>query len=434
LYLFATHIPVYFEDERRYVDDSWHADLILARDFFSRHFGEIFVVGPGLPVEIAEGPIRNIVPQHDGITLIPSFDGRLRVRQYWRYGKAQFIRHLTPLAQTARVVHCGVDDALRPVQLTALRLAHRLRRPTVLVGPDMVPWEVLRTRRWRIPPGAFLREHLSAMLWEQSMRRQAARASVCMLKEGLAYDLYARYAANPRMFCHSMHRNSDVISEEALDARLQTLKTDRRLRFVYFGRLVPRKGIADSIRVVARLKDQGTNVFLDIYGEGTQRDELLHLIQALNIESSVHLKGFMSYGPQLLQCISKYDAVLFAPTEEDTPRMAYDAYACGLPLITSDIPFLKTRANSDQASMIFPVGDVQEASRIITQLDRCRDSLAQLSIRARCAGLRHSVESWYGKRTEWTIEAVERHESATRERRFKVVENESSVLQEGGRS
>ncbi len=415
MYLFATHIPIYVEADRRYVDDSWYADIILARDYFSRHFGEIVVIGPNLPAEAAEGQIRSIDPLEDGITLIPSFDGRMRVRQYWRYGKAQFIHQLTPLVKTARVVHCGVDDALRPIQLSALRLAHRLGRPTVLIGPDMVPWEVLRARRGSMRPGTFLREHLAAVLWEQSMRRQAAQATVCMLKEGLAYDLYAGYAANPKKFCHSMHHDSDVISEDILHDRLSTLNTERHLRFVYFGRLVARKGIADSIRIIACLRSRGTIVSLDIYGEGTQRDELLSLIHSLNLASQVHLKGFMSYGPELLKTISQYDAVLFTPTEEDTPRMAYDAYACGLPLITSDIPFLKTRANSDRASILFPVGDIENGSNHIVQLDRSRDSLAELSVRARLAGLHHSVESWYGQRTEWTIEAVERHEAARQE-------------------
>jgi hypothetical protein len=54
MYLMATHIPIYLDGDRKYVGDSWYSDLELGSRFFSPHFGPVEVIGPSLPIELAD--------------------------------------------------------------------------------------------------------------------------------------------------------------------------------------------------------------------------------------------------------------------------------------------------------------------------------------------------------------------------------------------
>lgn len=186
-------------------------------------------------------------------------------------------------------------------------------------------------------------------------------------------------------------------------------RSPRPLRFAYFGRFVERKGLADAIRILAAARRRGVDASYDLIGDGPQRDELKTLAKELGIAESVRFPGSFPYGVALHEKLRTYDAVLFTPTEEDTPRMVYDAFASGLPLITSDIAFLRRRADRDQASVLFEIGAIEEGATRLVELNQDRERLVSLSRKAHEAGRRHSVERWYGQRLAWTVEAVERH-------------------------
>lgn len=62
---------------------------------------------------------------------------------------------------------------------------------------------------------------------------------------------------------------------------------------LYVGRLVKRKGVEYLIKAFARLRKERGNIILIITGRGECRDELELLVENLNVEKSVYLKGFI---------------------------------------------------------------------------------------------------------------------------------------------
>jgi len=410
MYLMATHIPIYLDGGRTYINDSWYSDLELGSRFFSRHFGPIALIGPSLPIELADAMhMREVGPDMPNLSLHPSIDARTRIRRFWPAAARQWQADLAPLLREASVVHASVDDPFRPMQLAAMRAALKANKPTVLIGFDMDIWDLLDDKlrqMGRIEGKLHVARTAGMEFW---MRHCVRRASVAMLKEGLVYDRYAPMAKNPKEFCHSMHSEADVVSEGELDERLTSLASGRPLRFAYFGRFVERKGLADAIRVLAAARGRGVDASYDLIGDGPQRHELETLAKELGIAESVRFPGSFPYGVALHERLRTYDAVLFTPTEEDTPRMVYDAFASGLPLITSDIAFLRRRADRDQASVLFEIGAIEEGATRLVELNQDRERLVSLSRKAHEAGGRHSVERWYGQRLAWTVEAVERH-------------------------
>jgi glycosyltransferase involved in cell wall biosynthesis len=401
MYLIVTHIPIYVDGARAYVDDGWYPDLLLAREFFGPHFGCVHVAGPSRPLSAAAGrKVHEVGADTPGLRLHPSIDARTRARRFWLHARKQWLADIEPLLREALVVHSSVVDPFRPFTLLALLRAAQLDKPTVLVGPDMDPWATLAYQRAQMDSKDALMHYARTFAIDRMTIRCARRAQVTMLKEGAVYDRYAQHAANPKAFCHSMHRAAWVIGSDALDARLATLNEARPLRLVYCGRFVPYKGLVDSLRIVA----QAENVTLDLIGAGEQREELEALVAELGLSDRVRFLGLFPYGAEFLSNLQRYDAVLYTPLQEDTARMVYDAFACGLPLLGTDIPFVKHRAQADGALVVWPVGDIAAGVNAVVQLDRDRDRLRALSQRARAAGLHHSVEHWYGLRAQWTMQ------------------------------
>jgi glycosyltransferase involved in cell wall biosynthesis len=261
---------------------------------------------------------------------------------------------------------------------------------------------------------ANIKGRLYCMIFDQFMRSAARGADLVLLKEGLVYDRYARYGKNAKMFCHSMHTQRDVLDEAQLEKRLETLRRERPLKAVYAGRFVPRKGLRDSIATIAAARRHGVDVEFHLFGSGPEENSLRRQAADLGVEDLVRFQGFVEYGSRFIAQLATYDLLLFLPTEEDTPRMLYDAMAAGLPLVGSRIPFLDHRIKSDQMGVLVDVGDDSTADEHLRQLHEEPERLKLLSRAALAAGKRHSSEEWYQRRAEWTQQAVARHKSNRR--------------------
>jgi glycosyltransferase involved in cell wall biosynthesis len=178
--------------------------------------------------------------------------------------------------------------------------------------------------------------------------------------------------------------------------------------FVYCGRLTSRKGILDSIDIVAKCHELGAPVEFDIIGHGDQFHEIQSRIQSLGMCSSIRLLGRMAYGPELFQKLRTYDGLLFTPLAEDTPRMIFDGYAAGLPLIAYDIDYCVERHAAESATYLLPRGQIDVSAQRLVQLARQPEKLTELSIAAHKAAVYHAADNWYRRRAEWTFEAYEK--------------------------
>ena len=143
-------------------------------------------------------------------------------------------------------------------------------------------------------------------------------------------------------------------------------------------------------------------------GDGVERTGLQQQAEQLGLHKSVRFLGNRVYGKELLSDLGSYDAVLFTPQAEDTPRMIFDGYAAGLPLLGYSLPYVLERELEDGAA-VSSMRDPQSAASLLVTLDSDRDRLAKLAARAREAALYHAADAWYRRRAEWTDEAVRRH-------------------------
>lgn len=410
MYLIVIQVPIYVDGERTFVTTEWRRSLILLRDSFEGRFGELVVLAPSLPASErgAAQSLESFSADADGVRLVASFDARARCREYWTKQRARWKGDLRRHVASADVVHSGMDDVFRPIAFQGHVEAVRQGRPTVFVQDTDIVLQIQDRNR-----DAGARARLSGAAYgfafDRCNRYGVRTADLALLKGGALMERYAGVARNARAFEDTSYALSDVVGEDALERRLGEMQRgDRPLRLVYCGRLIDRKGIDHSLRIVHEAARLGARVSFDVIGDGPDRQALESLTSELGLASRVRFLGSRVYGPGLLSELAEYDALLFTPLGEDTPRMIFDGYAAGLPTIGYGIRYVRDRVETDGAGAHTPAGDVPACALLLAALDSKRGELARLSRQAMEAGRHHAAESWYRRRAEWTIEAVER--------------------------
>ncbi|HEY1922825.1 MAG TPA: glycosyltransferase, partial [Tepidisphaeraceae bacterium] len=355
MYLVPIQVPIYLDGDRKLVTTEWHRSLLLLRDSFAGQYGDIVVAAPSLPAKVAstEQALIDVPANADGLRLFPSFDKRCRARQFWLSERARWKADLSSLAGDAEVVHAGVDDVYRPIAFEGFRAGLRFGKPTVFVQDTD---NVVQQRELFANHGTIQRAKVGAYvrIYERMCRWGVARADLSLLKGQSLIHRYGRYAKNAKEFHDTSFGLADIIPEEQLERRLATLPQPRSLRLVYCGRLTGRKGVDRSLQILAGAKSRGAKIEFDIIGDGAERGKLESLSQSLGISDQVKFLGSVPYDANLLQRLADYDGLLFTPTAEDTPRMIFDGYAAGLPLIAFDINYVRERESQEHATCILP--------------------------------------------------------------------------------
>ena len=410
MYLVTIQVPIYVHGGERLLTTDWRRSLILLRDSFDGRFGRIQVVAPALDARGSHAD-QSLEPMRDSdeIDLYPSFRLDNGLADFWRHDVRTWYRDIAALIPAADVVHGGFCDVYRPLDYIGFLSALRADKPTVFVqDTDQVQQEAELNRGAPLSRRMLGRSY--AEIYERCVRFGVKHASLSLLKGRALHARYGEYAKNAHNFHDTSYFAEEVVPKARLDQRIQSLLSEPRpIRLVYCGRLDARKGVDHSIDAVARARRAGARVTFDIIGDGPERGALEQQAAGLELGGAVRFLGRRMYGPGLLSDLASYDALLFTPLAEDTPRMIFDGYAGGLPLLAYGIEYTREREVEDGAARTVGVLDNVALGELLCTLDRERDQLAKLAVRAHEAALYHSADAWYRRRAEWTYEAAAKY-------------------------
>lgn len=138
----------------------------------------------------------------------------------------------------------------------------------------------------------------------------------------------------------------------------------------YLGRLTEEKGLRTLLHALAELRSLAWR--LVVVGRGIFEQEFLQVARSLNLESRVHIVGFVPH-PEAPRHLSAFD-LLVLPSEsrpnwkEQFGRVLVEALACGTPVIGSDsgeIPFV---IDASGGGLVFREGDPADLARAIGEL------------------------------------------------------------------
>lgn len=409
MYLVPIHVPIFVRGSELLLSTDWRRSLLLLRDSFNGRYGRLHVVAPSIEVVSNEhDQLLEPLQPGDDIELFPSFPYYTRAREFWTKNMYIWRRDVSVHIPSAEVVHTGFCDVYRPIVFNGFLLAHQSNKPTVFVQDTDHVLQMSELTR-QAPLLARIKAKAYTTAYEQAIRYGVARASLSLLKGQALIDRYGRYAKNAKNFHDTSFFSDELLDEARLERRLQGLLTDDRpLRLVYCGRLEARKGLLESIDAIAGARARGARVTFDVIGDGARRKDLEKQVERLGLRDAVRFLGLRTYGRELLSELGDYDGLFFTPTAEDTPRMIFDGYAAGLPLIGYEISYVLERKKEDGATASCE-RNPSAAAQLLVELDRDRTKLAALSRKAREAAIYHSADAWYRRRADWTNEAVAQH-------------------------
>lgn len=414
MYLVPITVPIFLDGDTPLLATDWRRSLVLLRDSLEGRYGPLTVAAPFLAAEASDQPLEKVDAAEDQINLMPLFHRDLRTRHYWLGTQKRVQTRLAECLSRTSVLHGTVEDPLRPFCYSAVMLAAARGVPTILVQDQDVSRSMRDLSKGKSLPARLWTE-TQARLHERQTRNAARAAGLCLFKGKETIARYGHLANALLPIEDTSYLSTEVFPELQVRNRLNSLlTTDRQLRFGYCGRLVHLKGLDRSLKIIAAAVEGGADLGLDIIGTGPEEDNLRHLSTDLGLENRVRFLGSMPYGPALIAALGNCDALLFNPRMSETPRMFFDAYAAGLPLVADGIDYVLERRDAEGATVVLPWQDDDGAVRILVELDRNRDRISLLTERALAARMYHAADNWYRRRAEATHALVNRMRSAAK--------------------
>lgn len=99
-------------------------------------------------------------------------------------------------------------------------------------------------------------------------------------------------------------------------------------------RLIELKQVDKTIELVSSLKERGIITHLLIAGEGPLEKQLMRLVKEKKLEGQVFFKGRLD---SMIDFYHKIDCLLLFSRTEDLPMVIIEAFASGLPVISSNV-------------------------------------------------------------------------------------------------
>ena len=145
------------------------------------------------------------------------------------------------------------------------------------------------------------------------------------------------------------------------------------------GRLEKQKGFDVLLKAMAKLQPE-EQIHLVILGEGSQRAELMRLVESLGLSELVHLPGFLKNPYPVL---SRAHALAFPSRYEGFGLAVVEAMALGVPVIASDIAVVRETTDDGRCALLVPTEDpealAQGLGEVLSNLE-LRDQLIKEGI------------------------------------------------------
>src|SRR3989338_4200182 len=114
-------------------------------------------------------------------------------------------------------------------------------------------------------------------------------------------------------------------------------EVEKKYDLVFAARLEKNKGVGLLLDAVASLKIQVPSLNLLIIGDGPERQNLEERIEALGLENNVILTGWLPTVGDVARAYNSARIFINPSLNEGGPRVALEAMACGLPVITTPV-------------------------------------------------------------------------------------------------
>lgn len=185
-----------------------------------------------------------------------------------------------------------------------------------------------------------------------------------------------------RFPCESIHLEAETFSDP------RDNRQDAPLRIIAVGRLVPKKGFDDLLDALILLRQRGSNVSVDLVGEGELGEHLARRVQHEGLEGHVRFLGPRTQNE--VRDLLRAGDVFVAPCRiaedgnmDGLPTVVLEAMATGIPVIATAVTGLPEVIRNGQTGILLESGDIRALADAIDSFVRGRPDAHALVRRAR---------------------------------------------------
>lgn len=205
------------------------------------------------------------------------------------------------------------------------------------------------------------------------------------LKEILKYERALVFCSGEKLlkFADNYGNNTSLLVDTIVEKSIEYVpETKKETRLLYVGRLVADKGIDLLIEAIAKINVcKGQLILLDIVGSGLDEKLLRARVKHLHLDEQVIFHGIRS-GKQLISFYHQAD-ILVVPTKtnEGLPRVIYEAWSHGVPVLVSDVGGMPYAVEHNVDGLIFERDNLASLLRALSTIQNS-DVLRRLNLGA----------------------------------------------------
>lgn len=160
--------------------------------------------------------------------------------------------------------------------------------------------------------------------------------------------------------------DENFVTSQDVEKRFNN-KTDKVLRIVFPSRLIQDKGVFVVFDVIERLKKRNIVLHFLIIGVGELEKECQLFASKDHGNIKVEYKQNVDYDKSFFEILAEHDFVLVPTIKQEQPRIIFDAFSQGVPVIGSDTSGVQDITNSNNA-LTFKTGDSSSLEQVISYI------------------------------------------------------------------
>ncbi len=300
--------------------------------------------------------------------------------------------------RAAEIVHTGFGGWPITEGWLAVPIG-RLQKKFVITNVESSPWRTRgRDAKWHQRLRGFISERLNR--WCVKAADLRLFTSKAYLEEflGQAEGVAERAFVSPATWI------DDAIIQSEDQAVDNWNKKFGDVRLLFAGRLVANKGLRVLLEAVGRIANQVT-AHIAIIGEGPLAAECHDFARQYEGSSlKFELLDPVQYGPAFFGLLRRFDAVIVPSISDEQPRLIFDAFSQGIPVLGSGTGGITEIVKDDVNGKLFKSGDALSLAETLKWASQNRDALRMLGISALRLSRLFTHRSMHERRSEiiWT--------------------------------
>ncbi len=142
-----------------------------------------------------------------------------------------------------------------------------------------------------------------------------------------------------------------------------------KVTFGFAARIEKLKGPITLIEALGIACREEPNIFVNVAGDGSQRQKIAARVKALNVAGHYRYHGVYTHPEECRAFMESLDVFVMPSMTEGTPNSVVEAMACGKPVIASAVGGIPDMIGDDAGLLVTP-GDAKELAAAMLRLAR----------------------------------------------------------------